>query len=63
MEDLSATKRESRGFYKLSSVQRIGFGAGDLAQNLIYQTVSMYLLIFYTIVSKHIFQTFFSKYV
>lgn len=48
MEDLSATKRESRGFYKLSQVQRIGFGSGDLAQNLIYQTVSMYLLIFYT---------------
>lgn len=48
MEDLPVTKRESRGFYKLSSVQRIGFGAGDLAQNLIYQTVSMYLLIFYT---------------
>lgn len=48
MEDLSATKRETRGFYKLSQVQRIGFGSGDLAQNLIYQTVSMYLLIFYT---------------
>ena len=39
---------ESRGFYKLSWMQRIGFGSGDLAQNLIYQTVSMYLLIFYT---------------
>ena len=39
---------ESRGFYKLSQIQRIGFGAGDLAQNLIYQTISMYLLIFYT---------------
>lgn len=39
---------ESKGFYKLSHVQRIGFGSGDLAQNLIYQTVSMYLLIFYT---------------
>ena len=38
----------SRGFYKLSQIQRIGFGAGDLAQNLIYQTISMYLLIFYT---------------
>jgi GPH family glycoside/pentoside/hexuronide:cation symporter len=42
------TKSESKGFYKLSQVQRIGFGSGDLAQNLIYQTVSMYLLIFYT---------------
>lgn len=39
---------ESKGFYKLSNVQRIGFGSGDLAQNLIYQTVSMYLLLFYT---------------
>ena len=38
---------ESKGFYKLSWPQRIGFGSGDLAQNLIYQTVSMYLLIFY----------------
>lgn len=38
----------SKGFYKLSTKQRVGFGAGDLAQNLIYQTVSMYLLIFYT---------------
>jgi GPH family glycoside/pentoside/hexuronide:cation symporter len=39
---------EVRGFYKLSWVQRIGFGSGDLAQNLIYQTVAQYLLIFYT---------------
>lgn len=37
-----------KGFYRLSWLQRIGFGAGDLAQNLIYQTVCMYLLIFYT---------------
>lgn len=39
---------ESKGFYKLSWLQRIGFGSGDLAQNLIYQTISMYLLMFYT---------------
>lgn len=39
---------EARGFYRLSWLQRIGFGSGDLAQNLIYQTVSMYLLFFYT---------------
>ncbi|WP_303329045.1 MFS transporter [uncultured Muribaculum sp.] len=37
-----------KGFYKLSWTQRIGFGSGDLAQNLIYQTISMYLLFFYT---------------
>ena len=39
---------ERSGFYKLSWLQRIGFGSGDLAQNLIYQTISMYLLFFYT---------------
>ncbi|MCD8301550.1 MAG: MFS transporter [Prevotellaceae bacterium] len=39
---------ESKGFYRLSWLQRIGFGSGDLAQNLIYQTVCMYLLLFYT---------------
>lgn len=33
---------------KLSWLQRIGFGSGDLAQNLIYQTISMYLLFYYT---------------
>ncbi|MDR1654325.1 MAG: MFS transporter [Prevotellaceae bacterium] len=39
---------EQKGFYKLSWLQRVGFGSGDLAQNLIYQTVSAYLAIFYT---------------
>lgn len=48
MESTPQTSSESKGFYKLSAIQRIGFGSGDLAQNLIYQTVSMYLLIFYT---------------
>ncbi|MCL2097379.1 MAG: MFS transporter [Bacteroidales bacterium] len=38
----------TKGFYKLSWAQRIGFGSGDLAQNLIYQTVATYLLFFYT---------------
>ena len=40
--------QESKGFYKLNWLQRIGFGSGDLAQNLIYQTICMYLLFFYT---------------
>ncbi|MBO5296576.1 MAG: MFS transporter [Candidatus Homeothermus sp.] len=44
----NVTTTENRGFYKLSWLQRIGFGSGDLAQNLIYQTISMYLLFFYT---------------
>lgn len=48
MKTETQTIGEQKGFYKLSSLQRIGFGSGDLAQNLIYQTVSMYLLIFYT---------------
>lgn len=39
---------ESKGFYKVSMLKCIGFGSGDLAQNLIYQTISMYLLFFYT---------------
>ena len=41
-------QQESKGFYKLTWLQRIGFGAGDLAQNLIYQTICLYLLFFYT---------------
>ena len=45
---MTLNTNEAKGFYKLSWLQRIGFGAGDLAQNLIYQTVSMYLLFFYT---------------
>jgi len=48
MKSSSQVNIESKGFYKLSWMQRIGFGSGDLAQNLIYQTVCMYLLIFYT---------------
>lgn len=42
------TSQESKGFYKLNWLQRIGFGSGDLAQNLIFQTTCMYLLFFYT---------------
>ena len=46
--ETKATNMEAKGFYKLSWLQRIGFGSGDLAQNLIYQTIAMYLLFFYT---------------
>ena len=45
---MSNNPNEAKGFYKLSWMQRIGFGAGDMAQNLIYQTVSIWLLFFYT---------------
>jgi len=42
------TTSQTKGFYKLSWLQRIGFGSGDLAQNLIFQVTCMYLLFFYT---------------
>ena len=45
---MDAIKTEAKGFYKLNWKQRIGFGAGDMAQNLIYQTISIWLLFFYT---------------
>jgi len=45
---MDAIKSEAKGFYKLSWAQRIGFGSGDMAQNLIYQTISIWLLFFYT---------------
>lgn len=41
---------ESKGFYKLSWLQRIGFGSGDLAQNLIFQTVACYMMLYLTTV-------------
>ena len=49
---MTQTKNEEKGFYKLSWVQRIGFGSGDLAQNLIFQTVACYLMIYLTTVLK-----------
>ncbi len=48
MNGNNAKATANRGFYQLSWLQRVGFGSGDLAQNLIYQTISMYLLFFYT---------------
>jgi GPH family glycoside/pentoside/hexuronide:cation symporter len=45
---MTPSKNEAKGFYKLSWLQRIGFGSGDMAQNLIYQTISIWLLFYYT---------------
>ncbi len=42
----------SKGFYKLSWFQRIAFGTGDLAQNLIFQTVACFLMLYLTTVLK-----------
>ena len=47
---MNINSTETKGFYKLSWLQRIGFGSGDFAQNLIYQTVVQYISIFYTTV-------------
>jgi GPH family glycoside/pentoside/hexuronide:cation symporter len=44
----TTTTSEAKGFYKLSWTERIAFGSGDMAQNFIYQTVTTYLLFFYT---------------
>ena len=48
MKQFNDTTSSEKGFYKLSWLQRIGFGSADLAQNLIFQTTCMYLLFFYT---------------
>ena len=45
--DSTMKMNDAKGFYKLSWLQRIGFGSGDLAQNLNLSD-RMYLLIFYT---------------
>jgi GPH family glycoside/pentoside/hexuronide:cation symporter len=44
---ISTEQQEAKGFYKLSFIQRLGFGSGDFAQNLIFQTVMQYVSIFY----------------
>lgn len=41
-------KKDNKGFYKLSWLQRVGFGSGDLAQNLIFQVTCTYLTFFFT---------------
>ena len=46
--ETNITTNEAKGFYKLNWLQRIRFGSGDMAQNLIYQTISIWLLFFYT---------------
>ena len=49
---MTETNQEANGFYKLNWMQRIGFGSGDLAQNLIFQTVACYLMLYLTTVLK-----------
>ena len=49
---MSNKPNEANGFYKLSWMQRIGFGTGDLAQNLIFQTVACFLMLYLTTVLK-----------
>lgn len=45
-------KQSNSGYYKLSWAQRIGYGSGDLAQNLIFQTVATYMMLHFTTVLK-----------
>ena len=52
METTQTNANNLKGFYKLNWMQRIGFGSGDLAQNLIFQTVATYLMIYLTTVLK-----------
>ena len=49
---MTETNQEANGFYKLNWMQRIGFGSGDLAQNLIFQTVAVYMMLYMTTVLK-----------
>ncbi|MBR4265666.1 MAG: MFS transporter [Bacteroidales bacterium] len=49
---METTNLKENGFYKLTWLQRIGFGSGDLAQNLIFQTVACYLMLYLTTVLK-----------
>ena len=47
MDSTAQKETNAKGFYKLSWLQRIGFGSGDLAQNFIFQTVMQWFSIFY----------------
>jgi len=44
----SINKDDSNGFYKLNWLQRIGYGAGDLANNFAFAAIGSYILFFYT---------------
>ncbi|MDR1862112.1 MAG: MFS transporter [Candidatus Ancillula sp.] len=48
MADKTTPEDAKRGYYKIGWLERIAFGSGDMAQNFIYQTVTTYLLFFYT---------------
>ena len=52
METNQTNSNSLKGFYKLNWMQRISFGTGDFAQNLIFQTVACYLMIYLTTVLK-----------
>ncbi|MRX73727.1 MFS transporter [Bacillus lacus] len=48
VEKETSTAAESSGSVKVSALEKVGYASGDLACNLIYATVSTYLLFFYT---------------
>ncbi|HAT55721.1 MAG TPA: MFS transporter, partial [Lactobacillus sp.] len=45
---MTPTEAEKSGDVKLCFREKLGWGSGDLAQNLIFSTLSTYLLFFYT---------------
>ena len=45
---MDSVNKNSKTLPKLTNFQMFGYGSGDFAQNLIYNTVSTYLLFFYT---------------
>lgn len=52
MKTLKTNTAEQSGYYKLSWMQRISYGSGDFAQNLIFQTVACFLMLYLTTVLK-----------
>ncbi|MDR2799343.1 MAG: MFS transporter [Bifidobacteriaceae bacterium] len=48
MRKITSDADAKKGYYKINWLERIAFGSGDMSQNFIYQTVTTYLLFFYT---------------
>jgi len=39
---------ESKGFYRISTIEKVSYGFGDAAQSLIYSTISSYIAFYYS---------------
>jgi Na+/melibiose symporter-like transporter len=54
-QEISTTKnpssaRKDTGSQKLSVLEKVGYSLGDLAANLVFQTLVTYLAYFYTVI-------------